>query len=273
VAVLQSYDSRWAIEFQKHTEKYNQIGILKSYYAAVRKLAQSVDVVNPYDKLDQYKLVVAPSLNVIPEDLAAHLRDYVESGGHLVLGPRSGQKDQYNALLPQRQPGYLVDVLGGRVEQYYALEADVPVTGAWGDATASVWAEQLKASSQETHAVEMYGAFNGWLDGQPAVLTRAVGKGTITYIGTVLDEKTMAAAAEWMVKQSGVTAVFGAVPDGVEVCRREGDAKRVFVLINFKRDAQQVALPHAMTALLAGSGSVTSVTLPGYGVEVLSDAK
>jgi beta-galactosidase GanA len=76
-----------------------------------------------------------------------------------------------------------------------------------------------------------------------------------------------------MVKQSGVASVFGAVPDGIEVCRREGDAKRVFVLINFKREPQQITLPHAMTAMLLGSGSVTSVTLPGYGVEVLADAK
>jgi beta-galactosidase len=273
VALVQSYDSRWAIEFQKHTDKYTQIGILRNYYASLHKLAQSVDVVNPYDKLDQYKLVVAPSLNVIPEDLAAHLREYVQNGGHLVLGPRSGQKDQYNALLPQRQPGYLVDVLGGRVEQYYALEGDVPVNGTWGDATASVWAEQLIASSPETHSLETYGKFNGWLDKQPAVLTRNFGKGSITYIGTVLDDKTMAVAADWMVKQSGVAAEFGAVPDGIEVCRREGDAKRVFVLINFKREPQQVTLPHAMTSMLLGSGSVSSVTLPGYGVEVLADAK
>ncbi len=273
VALLQSYDSRWAIEFQQHTEKYNQLAILKNYYAALHKLSQSVDVVNPYDKLDQYKLVVAPSLNVIPEDLANHLRDYVQNGGHLVLGPRSGMKDQYDALLPQRQPGYLVDVLGGRVEQYYALEADVPVSGSWGDGTASVWAEQLKAASAETKPLAEYGEFNGWLDHQPAVLTHNFGKGTITYIGAVLDEKTMAAAADWMVKQSGVSAVFGPVPGGIEVCRREGNGKRIFVLINFQRNAQQVTLPHPMKAMLLGSGDVTSVSLPPYGVEVLSELK
>jgi beta-galactosidase len=273
VALLQSYDSRWAIEFQQHTEKYNQIAILKNYYAALHKLAQSVDVVNPYDKLDQYKLVVAPSLNVIPEDLANHLREYVQNGGHLVLGPRSGMKDQYNALLPQRQPGYLVDVLGGRVEQYYALESDVPVSGVWGDGVASVWAEQLKASSAETKALAQYGESNGWLDNQPAALTRSFGKGSITYIGAVLDDKTMAAAADWMVKQSGVEAVFGPVPDGIEVCRREGDGKRIFILINFLRKPQQVTLPRSMQALLLGSGDITTVTLPAYGVEVLSDGK
>ncbi len=273
VALLQSYDSRWAIQFQRHTEKYDVVQILKGYYAALHRVAQSVDVINPYDNLDSYKLVVAPSLNMIPEDLANHLQEYVQNGGHLVLGPRSGMKDQYNALLPQRQPGYLVDALGGRVEQYYALDQDVPVSGEWGDGTASVWAEQLKAISPETKSIEEYGESNGWLDHQPGVLTRKFGKGTISYIGAVLDEKTMGTAATWMAQQSGVTPVFGAVPDGVEVCRRVGAGKQVFVLINFERKPQHVALPRAMKASLLGSGDVTAVDLPAYGVEVLVDSK
>jgi beta-galactosidase len=230
-------------------------------------------VINPYDKLDAYKLVVAPSLNMIPEDLANHLRRYVQNGGHLVLGPRSGMKDQYNGLLPQRQPGFLVDVLGGRVEQYYALEGDVPVSGAWGDGVASVWAEQLKASSPETKPLGEYGESNGWLDHQPAVLTHTYGKGTITYIGAVLDEKTMASAASWMIQQSGVSPVLGSVPDGIEVCRRVGSGKQVFVLINFERKPQHVALPHSMKAMLLGSGDVAAVDLPAYGVEVLVDSR
>src|SRR5208337_2132130 len=140
VALLYSYDSHWAIQFQKHTEKYDDIGLLKSYYRALRQLSQSVDVVSAYAPLDGYKLVAAPSLNVLPKDLADHLLEYVRNGGHLVLGPRSGMKDEFNALLPQRQPGFLVDALGARVEQYYALEKDFPVSGAWGNGQASVWA-------------------------------------------------------------------------------------------------------------------------------------
>ena len=46
-----------------------------------------------------------------------------QQGGHLVLGPRSGMKDEHNALNVERQPGPLVAPLGGRVEQYYALDA------------------------------------------------------------------------------------------------------------------------------------------------------
>jgi beta-galactosidase len=269
VALLHSYDSRWALEFQRHTEKYDDVALLQSYYAALRKLTDSVDVVSPYAPLDHYKLVVAPDLNVIPKDLAEHLLEYVRNGGFLVLGPRSGMKDDSDGLLPQRQPGYLVDALGGRVEQYYALEKDFPLTGTWGSGEVHVWAEQLKAFAG-AEVLMKYGPANGWLDDQPAAISRMYGKGRITYIGAILDDKLMAAAGEWMIKNSGVGRTPISVPDGVEVSRRSGDGRQVFLLINFTRTNQHVALPHSMKLWLAGKQD-DSIDLPSYGVEILSD--
>jgi beta-galactosidase len=270
VALLYSYDSHWAIQFQKHTEKYDDIGLLKSYYRELRQLSQSVDVVSPYAPLDSYKLVVAPSLNVLPKDLGDHLLEYVRNGGQLVLGPRSGMKDEFNALLQQRQPGYLADALGARVEQYYALEKEFPVSGTWGTGSASIWADQLKTTVLDAEPLLKYEKSNGWLDDQPAAVTRPYGKGRITYIGAILDDKLMAAAAEWMVQKSGVTAVFGALPEGVEVSRRTGGGKQVYILINYAQDSRQVALPHPMKALLENK-QVETLDLAPYGVSALLD--
>jgi beta-galactosidase len=272
VALLYSYDSHWAIQFQKHAEKYEDIGLLRNYYAALRPLSQSVDVISAYAPLASYKLVVAPSLNVLPQDLAGHLLEYARSGGHLVLGPRSGMKDEFNALLPQRQPGFLADALGGRVEQYYALERDFPVSGKWGTGTATIWAEQLQTRSADAEVLLRYGKSNGWLDDQPAAITRPYGKGQITYIGAILDDKLMAAAAQWMIQQSGVTPVFGPVPDGVEVSRRIGEGKQVFILVNYADANRHIVFPRAMRSLLEDK-SATSAELPQYGVAVLLDSR
>ena len=272
VALLFSYDSHWALQFQKHTQKYDDVELLKTYYRVLRRISQSVDLVGAYAPLDSYKLVVAPSLNVLPKDLADHLLEYVRQGGHLVLGPRSGMKDEFNALLPQRQPGFLVDALGARVEQYYALEKDVPVSGALGSGEASIWAEQLKSQAGGDEVLLQYGRSNGWLDDQPAIITRAYGKGRITYIGAVLDEKLMATAAEWMTQKSDVTPVFGAVPEGVEVSRRVGPGKQIFVLINYAPESRRVTLPHSMQLVLDGR-QADAVDLPPYGVAVALDKR
>ena len=271
VALLQDYDSRWSIDWQKHTSKYDQFGILKSYYGALRKLSQSIDIVSPYAPLESYKLVVAPDLSLIPKELAERLSAYVKSGGHLVLGPRSGQKDEYNGLLPIRQPGFLAEVLGGQVEQYYALESNIPASGTLGSGEATLWAEQLKTTSASTEVLLRYGKSNGWLDGEPCVITRHFGRGQITYVGTALDNKLMSGMADWLVKSSAVTPVFGPVPEGIEVTRRVGQGTNVFVLINFKQEKQTVDLPRTMKSLL-DQKEVKSIELSQYGVAVLQDS-
>jgi len=271
IAILHSYESRWAIDFQLHNQHYDQQQVLLDYYRPLRDLAQSVDIVSPDVPLNSYKLVVAPDLNLISGDLGRHLLEYMKNGGHLVLGPRSGMKDAYNALDSRRQPGPLAEPLGGRVEQFYALENDVPVSGQWGGGKASVWAELLSTRTSDAQVLMRYGASNGWLDGQPAVITRVVGKGRITYIGAILDPALMAAAAGWMVKVSGVRPVFGPLPEGVEVCRRVANQRTVFILLNHARQPVQVSLPHPMQAEITTNGEVSAITLPAFGVEVLED--
>jgi beta-galactosidase len=214
---------------------------------------------------------VAPDLNVIPNDLARHLLEYVTNGGHLVLGPRSGMKDAFNALDPGRQPGPLADLLGARVEQYYALDRDVPISGQWGGGTASIWAEALSAKAGDAQVLMRYGPGNGWVDQQPAAITRKVGKGSITYIGALLDPALMDTATKWMVESSGVDNIFGAVPKGVEVCRRIAKGRAIFILLNHTQQAAEVALPRTMRDLLRSDEVVSAVTLPVYGVAVLED--
>jgi beta-galactosidase len=272
VALLQDYDSRWSIDWQKHTEKYDQFAILKSYYHALHKISQSIDIISADVSLDAYKLVVAPDLNVIPKERAEHLAAYVKNGGHLVLGPRSGLKDGFNSLLPLRQPGYLADTLGGHVEQFYALEKNVPTSGSLGEGDVSVWAELLKTTSPDTEVLLRYGRGNGWLDGQPCAITRRYGDGRITYIGAILDDKLATDAAEWMTKVSDIAPAFGPVPDGIEVSRRVGLDRSVFVLINFHAEKQSITLPRAMKSLL-DNREVTQLDLTQYGVAVLLDQK
>jgi beta-galactosidase len=135
-----------------------------------------------------------------------------------------------------------------------------------------MWAELLSAKDPSVEVLMRYGKSNGWLDGQPAAITRTVGKGRITYIGAWLDPKTMTQAVEWMTGVSGVKAALGPVPNGVEVNPRYRANGAVYVLVNFAKTPQTVKLPSAMHDVLNG-GSVQSVTLPHYGVAVLAAKK
>ncbi len=177
-------------------------------------------------------------------------------------------KDEWNSLHPQRQPGPLVDALGGRVEQWYALNDEVPVSGVWGAGKAKIWAEQLGSVNAGAETIMTWGASNGWLDSQPAVISRKVGNGRITYVAGWFDDTLMRAAAKWMLATSGVAPALGDVPEGVEVCRRSVEGRHTFVLINHTKTPQRVTLPRSMTGVLTGF-SGTAITMPARGVEVL----
>jgi beta-galactosidase len=268
VAILQDYNSRWAINWQRHNKAYDPVTDLVGYYGPLRALARSIDIIPDNVPLAGYKLVVAPSLNLLTPAAVANLEAYVRGGGHLVLGQRSGMKDEDNSLYPQRQPGPLADLLGARVEQFYALDQPVPLEGDWGTGKDTIWAEQIGVKSPETKILMRYGKSNGWLDGQPAAVTRKVGKGSITYIGAGLDEATMKNAAKWMMSESGLTPVFPDAPPDVDVSIRSGAGKRILILTNYATQPRTITLPAEMTDILTNA-KLKTVTLPQYGVAVL----
>lgn len=263
VAILQDYDSRWAIDFQLHHKDYDQIEVLLDYYRPLKDALGAVDIVEAAGPLTPYRLVVAPSLNIITDEMARHLAEYVRGGGHLILGPRSGLKDEFNRLHLERQPGPLADLLGGRVEQFYALDEPVAVDGG----EAAIWAEDLSARAPDTQVLLRYGKANGWLDGHPAAISRRVGKGTITYVGALIDDALMKTLIGKAMEAAGVEPDF-AVPEDVERMSREGEGRSIVILINHGREARRVSLPAAMKDILNG-GRTSAVELEPEGVAVL----
>ncbi len=171
--------------------------------------------------------------------------------------------------MPIAQPGFLQEALGAHVEQYYALEKSVPLAGSWGAGESSLWAERLKPTAPDAEVLEHFGVSNGWLDDQAAAVSRKFGKGRITYIGAVLDEKTMAAAADWLAQQSQLTPPIAAAPAGVDISRRVAENREVYIVVNSTAEAKVVELSRRMKLSLAGAES-SRIDLPAYGVEILT---
>jgi beta-galactosidase len=271
VALINDFDSRWAIDFQRHNQQFNPDAEMVAFYRPLREMAQGVDVISTEADLSKYKVVIAPGLNVLPKATADRLIEYARNGGHLMLGPRSGMKNEFNGLNVEQQPGPLESVLGARVTQFYAIDKPVPLTVDGQPGTANIWAETLDVQSPEASTFGTYGASNGWLDGQPFAVVRKVGKGEIAYVGAWMDDASMARIVGGLLRHGDVKPMLAGVPDGVEVCVREAKAgdHSVVILINHSTEAKTVNLPAGMENVLqAGSGAQSSVELPKYGVAV-----
>lgn len=286
IAMLHTYDSRWAIDVQPHTREYDQQKVLERFYTPLAQWAaehgEAVDIVDPTRApLSSYKVLVAPSLNVIDEELAAKLVAWVRAGGYLLLGPRSGMKDDFDALDPHRQPGPLQQALGARVDQFYALDRSVPLVpsttgGPIGSTT--LWGEVLTPTDASTRVSFYYDDPHGVLGHGAAMVERRLGAGAIAYVGTVPAEFAMQQVLQASLNTLRADAlVAGSLPPGVELDVRRGDAgaRRVLIVINHHAAEQAVSLrgqyrDALKQATLAVDGGVTTVRLPEQGVAVLT---
>ena len=118
------------------------------------------------------------------------------------------------------------------------------------------------------------GVFADRSDGQPAMISRSVGKGRISYLGTVLDLDLMKRVIDRAVDGAQLKPEFGALPAGVEVCRRIDGKRTVFVVINHNLAEQDpsplpIALSAPMQDVLHDDQTITSVDLAPQGVAVL----
>ncbi|MBN1427690.1 MAG: beta-galactosidase [Anaerolineae bacterium] len=271
VAVLNDYESRWSIQWQRHHNDFDYVSHLFHYYRPISEHNIPIDVISADAPLSDYRLIVAPALNIMDEQRAAALVDFVNGGGHLILTARCGMKDRDNALLPSRQPGSMLSELAGvEVAEYYALDKPVPVQGDWLQGQSRLWAEQLNILDKTVSTIARYGKSNGWLDDQPAVTVTNRNGGRVYYVGAYLDDNAQDVFIEHVLKAAQLAPPFDA-PAGVEICPRSGaDGRLVYILINHERAHQIVSLPWAAQEHLTGQRVDGTVALDAYGIAVLT---
>jgi beta-galactosidase len=270
IALLNDYESRWSIDFQPHHKEFDYVAFFNHFARPLAAHGIPMDVISADEPLTGYRLVFAPAMILLDEKRVQNLRDFVRLGGHLVLTARCGMKDRYNALLPTRQPGSLSELAGVEVEDYFALDENVPVKGTIFNGSAKIWAERLKILDERATAViASYQASNGWLDEQPAITVRAERSSLVYYIGTWLDESCQQILINHILKNTYLRDIE--TPPGVELRTRvRPDGQEIYFLINHTRTNQSLHLPWKTYDHLSGQNLEDTATLAPYGVIVLS---
>ena len=272
VAILNDYESRWSLEHQRHHKDFDYVTELNRWYKPFYDRNIRVDIVSIEAELRAYRIVVVPHMVVLDEERAQKLSTYVEKGGTVIITCRTGVKDHFDAMLPTRPPGpILQEVTGVEVEEYYALDRTVPVTATLFRGSAQYWAEKLKTiTSGRMVETARFEDFNGWIDGRPAVTTHMPGRGIAYYVGCVLDDVSMRKLVDHILLFKMVKPVLKDVPPGVEVCTRVNAAGEKFlILINHTQDTRKVKFPPGMHEYITDGDYEGEVNLPPYSVAVL----
>ncbi|WP_114783338.1 beta-galactosidase [Botryobacter ruber] len=186
-AILYNPDNRWETENQPQTNQWDFVSHLKRYYSALKAVGAPVDVVDEQADFAAYPVMVAPAYQLLDQQLVARWKGYVEQGGHLVLTSRTGQKNRearlWEALFAQP-----IHELVGVKEIFYDLlpesrTATVQMEGksyTWNN-----WGDVLEVGPQ----AEVWATYTDqFYKGKAAVVSRKLGKGSVTYVGPDTDD-------------------------------------------------------------------------------------
>jgi beta-galactosidase len=252
VAILQSYDARFAFQVQGNSDTFGYENHVYQIYSALWKHNISVDVVSAMDDLSKYDLVIAPTLHVLTDTIAANLQSYVKAGGTLVVTPRTGVKDIDNVVVNQPLPGLLAELCGVIVEEYDAITPNISqaitfdVDGLAGQTLpVQIWCDILAPHGAEViaHYAQDYYA------GKPAVTLNKFGQGQAIYLGAIGTDSFYKTILGWLLKQNNIQSDIEA-PAGVEITKRLQDNQTIYFVLNFNSSSQSINLPVAYDNLL-----------------------
>ena len=270
VALLNSYDSRWSIEFQRHNNDFDYVDHFNHYYRSLAVRNICVDIISADETLDGYKLVIAPALIILNEKRVANLTKFVQNGGHLILTIRTGMKDEFNSFLPSRQPGALAKLSGVEVEEYYALDQAIPIEGQWLRGFGQHWAERLALLDQQNAVpISTYGKSNGWLDGHIAIAVHPFGAGLVYTVGVYLDENAQQILIDHVLQTAGIQGTLSEKDVEVSTCLDES-GREILIVINHSQEERLFALPWSAFEHLTGQTVHNELKLSPYDVVVLT---
>ena len=241
VALLMGYESRWAMEagirlpaMQPHldVERFAKIFLNRNIM---------IDAIDPHCDLSRYKLVVAPRLWLVDEDIAANLSGFVARGGILLLTAASGVVDEFNKSFDTPRPGPLAEMAGIEVSDLAPLEEPFTLTSL---AAPGLEGAQASAMADEMHLTTAWVLANygsGWRAGLPALTRNKWGSGQVYYLGTVINGAALDALVGLLCKEAGVPD-GPATPEGVRAYERRSDDTRLLFLINETSHTQVVKL-------------------------------
>jgi beta-galactosidase len=243
-AILWSHDVMWDLEIHKQTRLWDTWDHRFKLMAAAKALGAPVDYIGEEDDFAKYPFLIAPACQLVDAALVEKWRRYAEGGGHLILTCRTGQKDKNGQLPEAPWAGLVAPLIGAEVGMFDSLLADAPGLvrmggcgyqwNRWGD----ILIPHSETETMATYADQFYA-------GSPAVVTRRLGRGSVTYIGVdTFEGKLERDVLRKIYGRAGVGVEN--YPPGVYVEWRDG----FFVAVNYSSSAFVVPVRPGSTVVL-----------------------
>ena len=211
VAIVLDWESLWAIDQPDHPARFDYLARVRGWHAALHAANIQTDFVRAQGPFDNYRLILAPSLYLLPD--ADALTAYVAGGGRLLATAFTDVTDEHDRFRPGGFTTRLGPALGLAVTEFAGvLAGEAPVR--WGDMT---FAGEGIAEVLRLAGAEVLGVF---ADGAPALTRHEFGAGTAYYVATLPDPAGRDALVRHLAAEAGLEPVVAGLPPLVEACAR-----------------------------------------------------
>src|SRR5690606_36135425 len=130
-----------------------------------------------------YKLVIAPSMAMVSDEIYENFDRYVKNGGHLIIGARSGMKTWSNTTVELPWPGLLAEMAGTIVDEFEVLPNHYSnsISYKGKEYPVKIWLDMLENQTAESLAVYT----EKFYAGRTAVSKNQHGSGIAYYVGVM----------------------------------------------------------------------------------------
>jgi beta-galactosidase len=227
---------------------------VQTVFSYLNKQNIECQLVDPALSRLPHKLVILPGFAVMDELNAAKIRDYVRTGGTVIMTGDSAVLNDSGQAFTTTHPGRLSDVFGIRVGGFEAsdLVNELSTVGTTGEhLRVRIGNRELVSDSPrfdviEAKGAEVLGRIVGLERDYPLVTRHKFGAGSAIYVGVPARENLLEAVIDELIPALGIKT-GPAVPAGVMA--RQIDSKH-FLYLNLQGTATQVALKGRSRSLL-----------------------
>lgn len=271
-AVLKDYDNIWDAQLDIWHGDVDRLS-QQSLFLAAQKSHTPMDYVylredTTAENLKKYQVIFYPHPVIVNPQRAAILEEYVEAGGCLVLGCRSGYKDMTGKCVMDRLPGLLAKMSGTDIPEYTRVNPDdEPVYIDWDGIRleAAVFNDQLEPLTADAQVLGRYE--NCYYAGAPGLICNALGAGKVYYFGAAFTEET----ARVFLEKLGAASPYADVlelPWECELAVREKDGRKYYFVLNYKKTPVKIQVKEALVDLYTGETVSGQVELEAFGTKV-----
>lgn len=275
VGILKDYDNIWDCQVDRWHERVDRVS-QKSLFAALQRAHVPFDYVFldrnagqiEVEELKKYDVLFYPHASILTERRMALLEQYVAGGGKLVMGCRTGYKEENGKCVTKYLPGLAAPLTGTDIPEYSFVAPDEGrVTVEWGGQKmeAAVFNDLLAPMGGNAEVLAVYA--DSYYAGTPALIRNRFGKGEAYYFGGAFALDT----AEVFVGKLGIGEPYGEImeiPAECELAVREKNGVQYLFVLNYGKNPVEIFLKTELRELLSGGTCSGIQCLETYGVRV-----